>query len=95
MFALNDLATLRERGHELGCHTFAHCDSSATEPRVFEESVIEKWADIGNAIALTYPFEHSPIPISAPRARTKRTIGKRFLCCRGSGQTYQTRVPPI
>src|SRR6267378_3494118 len=35
MFLPGDLTTLFERGHELGCHTFSHCDSWDTETAAF------------------------------------------------------------
>src|SRR5262245_13006884 len=39
MFALDDIASVREQGHELGCHTFAHCDSWKTPSEVFGRSI--------------------------------------------------------
>src|SRR5207247_9743139 len=35
-------ATLVARGHELGCHTFAHCHSWDTKTKEFERSILEK-----------------------------------------------------
>src|SRR5262249_50236482 len=37
IFTAADLAELQKQGHELGCHTFAHCDSWRTDPDVFEK----------------------------------------------------------
>src|ERR1041385_194185 len=34
---LSDLKALCERGHELGCHTYSHCDSRSEERRVGKE----------------------------------------------------------
>jgi peptidoglycan/xylan/chitin deacetylase (PgdA/CDA1 family) len=94
MFALNDLKALRQNGHELGCHTFAHCDSSATETRVFEESVTANGRALGSVLP-DASFRTFSYPISAPRARTKQTIGRRFVCCRGSGQTFNSGVADL
>src|SRR5438445_12215296 len=41
MFVAEDLRQLFEQGHELGCHTFAHCDSWDTEASVFEASIVD------------------------------------------------------
>ena len=41
IFVADDLKTLFEQGHELGCHTFSHCDSWETETSVFEKSILE------------------------------------------------------
>src|SRR6266436_5375910 len=38
IFSVDDLPALFEQGHELGCHTFAHCDSWGTPTEVFEQS---------------------------------------------------------
>ena len=86
MFVGEDLATLFERGHELGCHTFSHCDSWETETKSFEESIIENRA----ALHRIYPgaeFKTFSYPISLPRPWTKARTASHFLCCRGGGQT--------
>src|SRR6266566_3501671 len=41
IFSPEQLEQLLARGHELGCHTFAHCHSWETRPSAFEESIIE------------------------------------------------------
>src|SRR5262245_58876391 len=35
IFFHEDLTQLFERGHELGCHTFSHCDSWDTQTQAF------------------------------------------------------------
>ncbi len=85
LFLSSDLATLLEQGHELGCHTFSHCDSWETEPAAFEDSVIKNRA----ALRELFPgaeFESFAYPISLPRPRSKARIAHHFLCCRGGGQ---------
>lgn len=85
IFSPDDLPVLLERGHELGCHTFAHCDSWETSPAVFESSVEE------NSVALQrllpgVAFPTLSYPITCPRPETKRRAGRRFRCCRFGGQ---------
>jgi glycosyltransferase involved in cell wall biosynthesis/peptidoglycan/xylan/chitin deacetylase (PgdA/CDA1 family) len=89
IFFLDDLPTLVKQGHELGCHTFAHCDSWATATKTFENSIIQ------NRAALNGLFPHSEFktfsyPISLPRPKTKARVADYFLCCRGGGQTFNT-----
>lgn len=86
IFSPEDLPVLLERGHELGCHTFAHCDSWETAPRDFARSVEE------NRVALERlrpgaAFPTLSYPITCPRPHTKRRVGRRFECCRFGGQT--------
>ena len=87
MFLAEDIAAVLEQGHELGCHTFAHCHSWETKATVFERSVVD------NALALDrlFPgvsFRTFSYPISPPRPQTKRTMANYFTCCRGGGQTF-------
>lgn len=89
MFTTDDLVSLREQGHELGCHTFDHYDSSETASNVFLDSV----ATNQQALEALFPgasFRTFSFPKSAPRARTKLGVGRRFECCRGGGQTFNT-----
>lgn len=94
MFALRDLAILREQGHELGCHTFQHCDSSGTASRVFLDSVDSNQRALQDlfpgAVFRTFSF-----PKSAPRARTKQGVGRRFECCRGGGQAFNAGLADL
>ena len=94
MFAISDLAILRKQGHELGCHTFKHCDSSETASSVFLDSVISNQ----QALQALFPgasFRTFSFPKSAPRARTKQGVGNRFECCRGGGQTFNTGIADL
>lgn len=82
-----DLRALLQKGHELGCHTFAHCHSWNTDSVEFENSVLKNKAALEELIpgaklrSLSYP-------ISEPRPLTKRNIAKYFVCCRAGGQTF-------
>jgi len=86
MFVKDDLASLLADGHELGCHTFSHCDSWDTRTAAFEKSIVENSA----ALDRLFPgaqFKTFSYPISLPRPLTKAKIVGHFLCCRGGGQT--------
>jgi peptidoglycan/xylan/chitin deacetylase (PgdA/CDA1 family) len=86
-FLLKDLQDVLERGHELGCHTFSHCDAWKTTPDLFERSIIENQRALTEMIAgptlrtLSYP-------IAFPRPGVKRRAGRHFSCCRGGGDSY-------
>jgi glycosyltransferase involved in cell wall biosynthesis/peptidoglycan/xylan/chitin deacetylase (PgdA/CDA1 family) len=82
----DDLTTLFEQGHELGCHTFSHCDSWKVGAGAFEDSIIKNRA----ALSELFPgaeFESFAYPISLPRPLSKAKIARHFQCCRGGGQT--------
>jgi peptidoglycan/xylan/chitin deacetylase (PgdA/CDA1 family) len=87
MFLPEDLSVVVEEGHELGCHTFAHCHSWRTNPRSFEKSVIENQGALSGILPGT-AFKTFSYPISPPRPLTKARVSRHFLCCRGSGQTF-------
>jgi len=87
MFLPEDLKALLEDGHELGCHTFAHCDAWETKPSVFEDSIIENQQALGKLISGA-SFKTLAYPINVPRARTKPRAAKHFVCCRGGGQIF-------
>jgi peptidoglycan/xylan/chitin deacetylase (PgdA/CDA1 family) len=94
MFSTSDLAELRDQGHELGCHTFSHCDSSSTVPHVFVDSVLSNRRAL-NACLPGVAFRTFSFPKSAPRAWTKHRVGKLFACCRGGGQTFNSHVADL
>jgi peptidoglycan/xylan/chitin deacetylase (PgdA/CDA1 family) len=87
LFATGDLRTVVEQGHELGCHTFSHCDSFHTATAVFESSVEENRQALKNLLP-DKEFRTLAYPISLPRPRTKSRVARRFACCRGGGQTF-------
>ncbi len=86
IFVLEDLRALLEQGHELGCHTFSHCNSWQTEKKVFEDSITQNRATLSELVPGA-EFKSFSYPISEPRPMTKRAIAKYFLCCRAGGQT--------
>jgi hypothetical protein len=82
-----DVSALVARGHELGCHTFAHCHSWDTKTSVFERSILENRAALDKLIPGA-SFRTFSFPISPPRPRTKRMVAEHFACARGGGQTF-------
>jgi peptidoglycan/xylan/chitin deacetylase (PgdA/CDA1 family) len=87
IFAADDLRTVLDQGHELGCHTFSHCDSFQTPTDAFELSVVQNQAALKRLLPDT-EFRTFSYPISLPRLLTKSRVAHRFLCCRGGGQTF-------
>jgi glycosyltransferase involved in cell wall biosynthesis len=87
MFCSEDLPILLQQGHELGCHTYGHCDSWGTDPGLFENSIIENRAELSE-LCPGMEFESFAYPISLPRPLTKARIADYFLCCRGGGQIF-------
>lgn len=94
IFVPDDIKELLKQGHELGCHTFAHCHSLETSPRVFEDSIIENQQAL-DEIAPGVSFKSFSYPISGPRLDTKRRVGKHFRCSRGGGQTYNVGMADL
>jgi glycosyltransferase involved in cell wall biosynthesis/peptidoglycan/xylan/chitin deacetylase (PgdA/CDA1 family) len=86
MFDESDLAILLEQGHELGCHTFGHCDSWETGTSTFEQSIIDNRVVL-NRLIPGAEFKTFSYPISLPRPLTKARTATHFRCCRGGGQT--------
>lgn len=91
IFLPQDLDLLLEQEHELGCHTFSHCDSWDTSSKIFERSVVEN-SRMLNSLVPGASFRTFSYPISPPHPRTKRTIAHYFDCCRGGGQTFNGGV---
>ena len=87
MFTANDLKALVDHGHELGCHTFAHCDSWGTDPVAFEKSILENRAALGQLLPGA-EFRSFSYPISLPRPQTKARVARHFSCSRGGGQAF-------
>jgi glycosyltransferase involved in cell wall biosynthesis/peptidoglycan/xylan/chitin deacetylase (PgdA/CDA1 family) len=87
IFLPEDLKMLLEQGHELGCHTFSHCDSWETEPSVFEDEIVRNRLALSELVP-NASFKTFSYPISVPRARTKYRVSKFFTCCRSGGQTF-------
>ncbi len=82
-----DLSELLAQGHELGCHTFDHCDAWETDSRSFEESILANRFALKEVLPEA-EFVTMSYPINTPRPDTKRRAGQWFTGCRGGGQQF-------
>jgi polysaccharide deacetylase len=87
IFVAKDVSALVARGHELGCHTFAHCHSWDTKTKAFERSILENQAALETLLPGA-SFRTFSYPISLPRPHTKRMVGRHFAGARGGGQVF-------
>jgi len=85
IFSREEVPLLLEEGHELGCHTFHHCNAWQTSPRVYRESIVENLR-AAEALHPGLRLKTHSYPIMCPRAFTKRWAGDMFDTCRGGGQ---------
>ena len=91
IFSEEDLPNVLADGHELGCHTFGHCDAWNTAPGAFERSILENH-DRLKTLLPEASFKTLSYPKSGPRPHTKRRAARHFPCCRFGGQTYNAGV---
>jgi peptidoglycan/xylan/chitin deacetylase (PgdA/CDA1 family) len=94
IFTPADLPEFARQQHELGCHTFDHCDPWDTAPFEFEASTLrnQRW------VAKEFPgltMRTLSYPISYPRPQTKRRVARHFQCARGGGQTFNTGIADL
>lgn len=87
IFHRDDLPLVVERGHELGCHTYAHSHAYDTDPQTFEESIVQNKQALRQS-ALPAEFKTLSYPISCPRPGNKRTGARHYAGCRGGGQMF-------
>ena len=90
MFSLADICQIMERKHELGCHTYDHCNAWDTTGSEFETSVIHNREALKGFFPLN-SFRSLAYPISCPRPEIKRRMFNYFECCRAGGQTFNVR----
>jgi peptidoglycan/xylan/chitin deacetylase (PgdA/CDA1 family) len=90
-FSKEDLKRVVDGGHELGCHTYAHCHAWETEPKAFEASILENQRELEVMFPGLPAFRTLSYPIACPRPGTKRLAAKHFLCCRGGGRAITGR----
>lgn len=86
---LEDVELALKEGHELGCHTFAHCDSWWTDAKEYEQSILNN----RQALRQNFPeahFETFSFPLSSPHPSVKRAASRHFSGCRGGGQTINS-----
>jgi peptidoglycan/xylan/chitin deacetylase (PgdA/CDA1 family) len=87
IFVFDDIIKLLAQGHELGCHTFDHCHSWKTSPKIFEDSIIKNMHAL-HGLVPGATFRTFSYPVVGPRPYTKWRTGRYFHCCRGGGQTF-------
>ena len=82
-FFRDDILNLVEDGHELGCHTFSHCDAKSTPSHMYEKDIIKNSTSI-RAILPSYNFRSFAYPFGRVTLRAKKIVGGLFDCCRGT-----------
>jgi peptidoglycan/xylan/chitin deacetylase (PgdA/CDA1 family) len=87
LFVPDDVKVLLAQEHELGCHTFAHCNSWDTKPSIFEDSILKNKYSL-NTLVPGAVFSSFSYPITVPRPSIKSIVGKYFNSCRCGGQTF-------
>src|ERR1700733_7513559 len=85
MFETQDLQHLVRQGHELGCHTYGHCDSRKTTAREYEASVIENAKMLKEALPGA-KFRTFSYPYCSPHPMNKLRVAPHFRCCRAGQQ---------
>jgi peptidoglycan/xylan/chitin deacetylase (PgdA/CDA1 family) len=86
-FTEQDLREVLSRGHELGCHTYAHCHSWDTSPAEFEASVMKNRQELRRLLP-QQDFKTLSYPIAWPRPGTKRRSVRQVACCRAGGEAF-------
>ncbi len=84
-FSAEDLRQAVADEHELGCHTFAHCNAWETKPDVFEKSIVDNKNALEQFLSGSV-FRTLSYPIDYPRPQTKRRAARHFVCCRGAAR---------
>lgn len=81
----DDLASALERGHELGCHTYDHCDAWEVPAARYLASVDANRRAL-EALLPGAAFRTFAYPKNGATHRVKAELARRFDCCRGGGQ---------
>jgi len=77
-----DLATLADRGHEIGCHSFSHADASRLSPNAMaEETALNR--DFLKAAGLNTPPRSFAFPYGEARPATKQRLLQDYRALRG------------
>jgi len=79
---LADLERLRDAGHELACHGFAHLDATRADLPALERD-LEANRDFMTAVLGAPPPESFAYPFGATSVPSKRFYSARFATCRG------------
>jgi len=94
IFSRGDLDEFRRQQHELGCHTFDHCDSWETLPAEFEASIIRNQQALAQEMP-NFKLGSLSYPISYPRPQTKLRTARYYDCARGGGQTFNAGLTDL
>lgn len=95
IFVPEDLSTLFQQGHELGCHTFHHYNSATTKSSVFEESILKNRQALGELVPGA-SFRTFAYPLLPPRPQSKQRTGRHFMACRcGGDQNFNHGVADL
>jgi len=70
IFSRDDLGEFVRQKHELGCHTFDHCDSWDTRPAEFEASILRNQKTLARELP-GLSLKSLSYPISYPRHKPK------------------------
>lgn len=87
IFSAKDLLSVHEAGHELGCHTFHHCNAWSTPGDEFEREIRQNREAIDRLIP-GLQFKTHSYPIAYPSPANKKVINRHFTAARGGGQTF-------
>ena len=87
----SQVSSVLERGHELGCHTFAHCHASDTPSDIFETNIVENRRVLAELVPGA-ELKTLSYPIGCPKPATKRSCAKHFAACRAGGQTFNRGI---
>jgi hypothetical protein len=90
-FTRIDLENIVTGGHEIGSHTFGHLDAWNTRADLFEASIYENQQML-NEIYPSKVFKTFSYPINTPHPGIKKKAGELHACCRGGGQTYNSKM---
>ncbi len=90
-FTREDLEAVVAGGHEIGSHTFGHLDAWSTAAALFEASILENQRRLGE-ICPGRVFRTFSFPINTPHPKIKKIAGERHVCCRGGGQTFNSKT---
>lgn len=94
IFSRADFPELSRQGHELGCHTFDHCDAWDTASVDFEASIMRNQRFVNEELPGVRLMSLS-YPISYPRPQTKHRTAKYYACARGGGQTFNVGMTDV
>lgn len=94
IFTHADLDEFARQQHEIGCHTFDHCDSWNTAPAEFEASILRNQKMLAREMPRSKMTSLS-YPISYPRPQTKRRTARYYNLARGGGQTFNAGITDL